>query len=246
MIKFFRHIRYTLMETGKTGKYLKYAIGEIVLVMIGILLALQVNNWHTNRTQKQKEKILLSALNREFKDNKTQLDTVMFYGKSSMKSNAYLLSRLPIMDVKKENLDTLAYHLWNHTNTWTFNPSSGVTSSIMNSSSINIISNNELRQLLVAWNDLLLDYQEEEEWARINYHNLLKPYEKKHFLFTEKDMLVDSRVDLNFLTSLEFDNYVLDRENDLIQIFKNNAQELEAIIIAIDKIIELSEPNNYD
>ena len=44
MLKFFRKIRYDLMEKNKTGKYLKYAIGEIVLVMIGILLALQVNN----------------------------------------------------------------------------------------------------------------------------------------------------------------------------------------------------------
>ena len=49
MIKFFRKIRYNLMENGKTGKYFKYAIGEIILVMIGILLALQVNIWNENR-----------------------------------------------------------------------------------------------------------------------------------------------------------------------------------------------------
>jgi Family of unknown function (DUF6090) len=234
------------METGKTGKYLKYAIGEVILVMIGILLALQVNNWNTNRLQKQKEQILLTALNKEFKTNKTQLDSVLFYHKSAMKSNEYLLSRLPIMDVRKENLDSLGYHIWGHTATYTFNPSSGVTSSIMNSSSINIISNIELRQLLIRWNDLLLDYQEEEILARENYHNLLKPYEKKHFLFTDKDMLKDSRVDLSFLTSLEFDNYVLDRKNDIDQILENSARELEAIIISIDKIIELSEPKNND
>jgi len=45
MIKFFRKIRYDLMEKNKTGKYLKYAIGEIVLVVIGILIALSINNW---------------------------------------------------------------------------------------------------------------------------------------------------------------------------------------------------------
>ena len=44
MIKFFRRIRQQLLGEGKTGKYLKYALGEILLVMIGILLALQVNN----------------------------------------------------------------------------------------------------------------------------------------------------------------------------------------------------------
>lgn len=49
MIKFFRSIRQNLLNEGKTTKYLKYAIGEIVLVMIGILLALQVNNWNAER-----------------------------------------------------------------------------------------------------------------------------------------------------------------------------------------------------
>lgn len=49
MIKFFRKIRGKSLSEGKTGEYLKYAIGEIVLVMIGILLALQVNNWNENR-----------------------------------------------------------------------------------------------------------------------------------------------------------------------------------------------------
>src|SRR6056300_608058 len=51
MIKFFRRIRFDLMEQNKTGKYLKYAIGEIVLVVIGILIALSINNW--NETKKE-------------------------------------------------------------------------------------------------------------------------------------------------------------------------------------------------
>ena len=51
MIKFFRQIRYKLMSENKTSKYLKYAVGEILLVVIGILIALKVNDW--NETQKQ-------------------------------------------------------------------------------------------------------------------------------------------------------------------------------------------------
>lgn len=53
MIKFFRKIRYDLMEKNKTGKYLKYAIGEIILVVIGILIALQINNWNEKRKEGQ-------------------------------------------------------------------------------------------------------------------------------------------------------------------------------------------------
>jgi len=56
MIKFFRKIRQNLLLEGKTGKYLKYAIGEIILVVIGILIALQINNWNENRKIDQKRK----------------------------------------------------------------------------------------------------------------------------------------------------------------------------------------------
>jgi len=61
MIKFFRKIRYNLLETGKTGKYLKYAIGEIILVVIGILIALYINNSNESR---KLEKVEIDYLNR--------------------------------------------------------------------------------------------------------------------------------------------------------------------------------------
>ena len=51
MIKFFRKIRQKLLGKGKIRRYLVYALGEILLVMIGILLALQVNNWNEEKTK---------------------------------------------------------------------------------------------------------------------------------------------------------------------------------------------------
>ena len=65
MIKFFRKIRQDLLSKGRTGKYLKYAIGEIVLVVIGILIALQINNWNEKRLQ---QKHLLSVYERILTD----------------------------------------------------------------------------------------------------------------------------------------------------------------------------------
>ncbi|RIA09053.1 hypothetical protein OE09_0881 [Flavobacteriaceae bacterium MAR_2010_72] len=72
MIKFFRKIRYNLMEQNKTGspaetsvkagKYLKYAIGEIVLVVFGILIALQINNWNQGRNRTELGTLLLKQL----------------------------------------------------------------------------------------------------------------------------------------------------------------------------------------
>jgi hypothetical protein len=80
MIKFFRKIRYDLMEKNKTGKYLKYAIGEIILVMIGILLALQINNWNQQKTNKKVLEQFLVEYKEELrfniKDLKRDLKTI--------------------------------------------------------------------------------------------------------------------------------------------------------------------------
>lgn len=72
MIKFFRKIRHNLLAEGKTGRYIKYAIGEIILVMIGILLALQVNNWNENRKAIIQEKALLFNLTANLYIDKTR------------------------------------------------------------------------------------------------------------------------------------------------------------------------------
>src|SRR6056297_1515181 len=74
MIKFFRKIRQNLLSEGKTGKYLKYAIGEIVLVVIGILIALSINNWNENRKERNKEQIVLENLKEDFLANQSIID----------------------------------------------------------------------------------------------------------------------------------------------------------------------------
>ena len=62
MIKFFRKIRQNLLTEGKTGKYIKYALGEIVLVVIGIFLAIQLNGLNEKRKDNEKELSFLSQL----------------------------------------------------------------------------------------------------------------------------------------------------------------------------------------
>ena len=62
MIRFFRKIRFELMERNKTGKYFKYAIGEIVLVVIGILIALSINNWNDERKMRIVELDILRGI----------------------------------------------------------------------------------------------------------------------------------------------------------------------------------------
>ena len=75
MIKFFRHIRKSLLMENKTSKYFKYAIGEIILVVIGILIALSINNWNENKKAKEKEVKLLIELKDDLQETKTDLIT---------------------------------------------------------------------------------------------------------------------------------------------------------------------------
>ena len=76
MIKFFRKIRQNLLSEGKTGKYLKYAIGEIVLVMIGILLALQVNEWNNEQNRKKVEGVIIEQLKSDLKESQVGLEEI--------------------------------------------------------------------------------------------------------------------------------------------------------------------------
>ena len=69
MIKFFRHIRQNQIMSNNTGKYFKYAIGEIILVVIGILIALQINNWNEEKKLKTNELALLTSLQNELENN---------------------------------------------------------------------------------------------------------------------------------------------------------------------------------
>ena len=77
MIKFFRRIRQKLLSENKFSKYLLYAIGEIVLVVIGILIALQINNWNENRKIELSGKGYLEEIYKELKAERSNIDEIL-------------------------------------------------------------------------------------------------------------------------------------------------------------------------
>ena len=99
MIKFFRHIRRSLIQENQMGKYVKYAIGEILLVVIGILIALQINNWNENRKVENEINQTLTDLEKDLINNHKEAQRVLkFYYKLDS------LTQLGIYDkLKKED-----------------------------------------------------------------------------------------------------------------------------------------------
>ncbi len=91
MIKFFRKIRQNLLSERKTGKYFKYAIGEIILVVIGILIALQINNWNEKRKDRINERALYSRIITDLQADENRINANIKYYKrdKSMLNNIY-------------------------------------------------------------------------------------------------------------------------------------------------------------
>ncbi|WP_152604768.1 DUF6090 family protein [Psychroserpens jangbogonensis] len=242
MIKFFRKIRYDLMGKNKTGKYLKYAIGEVILVVIGILIALSINDWNENRLKSNKEKIVLANIHKEFNENKMQLDSVLYWHRKIHFSCSKIMSLFPIKSKPEpEVLDSLSVYLWDSYGGHTFNPSQSSINALMSTSSFDIINDKSLRNLLISWNDLVEDYQEEEQYSRNYVWNQYDPYMSKHFDWNFN--LKDSRNNFAVLQTLEFEYKVKSRHDFVDQILTSSG-ELKILKETLDKIIELTKPIN--
>ncbi|MFT4847526.1 MAG: hypothetical protein ACI83B_000045 [Sediminicola sp.] len=242
MIKFFRKIRQRLLTENKFSKYLIYAIGEIILVVIGILIALQINNWNENRIKAKKESIVLSNIYNEFKENKIQLDTVLKWHKMVHSNCAKIINLFPIQSKPEPAvLDSLSVYLFDSYGAYTFNPSQSSINALTSTSSFDIIQNEELRNQLISWNDLVEDYQEEEKTSSDFVWNQYDPFLSKHFDW--KFDFKDPRNNFETLQTLEFE-YLVKNRHDLVNQILEASGELQKLQEALNKIIELTEPPN--
>jgi hypothetical protein len=243
MIPFFRKLRKQLSDDNKPLKYLRYAIGEIVLVVIGILIAISINNWNQNKINKISEKLLLKEINAEFKLNKEELESTIRDYVLIRDQCDYLRKSFPI-DISQINKDTLSRTLNQIRNLFSADLSMGSISTLINTSSFEIISNTELRSLLIQWSGLISDYFEREERALIFTEQTIIPYLAKRIPQPYIDGIYDDRVDLSFLSSVEFENLINDRRiyaNTLLNIVDNENDE---IIKALNRIIFLTNSTN--
>ena len=158
MIKFFRHIRQNLFLENKTGKsvlpagrYLKYAIGEIILVVVGILIALQVNNWNENRKLRKQEIIYLNNLKNDIRTQIQMLDIYIDFENIIISQTKDIIKHYELND-GFYNMDSIFPKLHDLTVRWTFSNANTTLIQMLNSDQINIVKNRPLKEELVAFN----------------------------------------------------------------------------------------------
>jgi hypothetical protein len=107
MLKRFRKLRRNLLIEGKTAKYLKYALGEIALVMIGIILALQINNWNEERKSKSFEREMLAQIRTNLLHDNCMLKIFRENGQAAIAATDKILAK----QISEKDRDSLKYWL---------------------------------------------------------------------------------------------------------------------------------------
>ena len=175
MIKFFRKIRQRLLQENRVSKYFKYAIGEILLVMIGILLALQVNNWNETRKERLQEIILLKQLLSDFNSNLEQLDQKMSMREDFKNSSKKLLSYIDNPNIAA--IDSIENHIGKTMPYASFDP---ISADLASSGELKLISNNTLKQAVTRWSSDIKDVIEDEIVWKDYRNNIYIPFLIEH------------------------------------------------------------------
>jgi uncharacterized membrane protein YgaE (UPF0421/DUF939 family) len=158
-----------IVNKSDTKGYLFYAIGEITLVVLGILIALQINNWNESTKRAYKEQEILLQLKEDFKSNLQQLNQKNDIRSIMIRDAFKILNSYD--NPAQANKDSLIKYFSNITINPTFDP---IKNDINNSENIRLISNSELKKLISYWSSDIVAVQEEEiNWTKFIYEELL-------------------------------------------------------------------------
>ncbi len=247
MVKIFRNIRQKLASENKVAAYLRYAIGEILLVVIGILIALQVNNWNKNKNQKVEEHNALINLKQDFSYNKKQLDSLI------LKTNFFVEISLEILNhtgakPKPKSEDDFNKLLNNIATTPHYYPQNGFLDDLINSGRLDIISNAQLRNKLSSWKPDL-DYIKYREEVLTNYNLDIINYIIKHGSWLNVDEISNSFSGFKFpksgfdmdnralLDNVQFENMTENHINFLLEL-KEKQKKAQKLIVEILGLME--------
>lgn len=146
MFKFFRKIRYDLMEKNKTGKYLKYAIGEVVLVVIGILIALSINNWNDERLNSSARLIFYRNLKQQLLDDAGNIESQIRYNDKNVIQFEDAVQWITLND--RSAIDSLSLSAIGLMDYSDFDRQGNIYEIIVNSGNVKLVRNTEIIERL--------------------------------------------------------------------------------------------------
>jgi len=171
MIKFFRKIRQNLLSEGKTGSYIKYAIGEIILVVIGILIALQINNYNEVQKQRAKEIQFLKNLKADLFLEANELERYIGIRESMVNSAQIILEYFNGKPV--DNIQLFNYHNFNVEIWQAFQRINNTFLELVNSGNLTIISNDSIKNGLLNLDLIYKKILSDREHLKHDYEQYL-------------------------------------------------------------------------
>jgi hypothetical protein len=209
MIKFFRKIRYNLIEKNKTEKYLKYAIGEIVLVVIGILIALSINNWNESRKENNLEQSYYCKLLEDIEQDIQQIQSQIGQSEKRLDEANEMLSLLqmknpPIESVLKRNHGAISLI------TYTFRPSIAAYEDLKSSGNLKILRDSEVKRRVTEYYSMIdgmIDVMDTNADGAVALFYAKSDYAESgwHYLDFVKTGIDTSKVNFNQLMPESFD-----------------------------------------
>ena len=244
MIKFFNNIRSTLIDEGNMKRYLIYAIGEIVLVVLGILIALQINNWNTERLNRHIEKDYLSEIKVNMMADKLAIKRILEFNDAKVMAIDSVLNLFSVATSSEDYMSKLVIQVNYLSQYDLFIPIRTSYDNMISSSNIDIIKNKDLRKQISEYYSAMGVENSTQEGTKIHTRNFGEDLIPKVIGDKKVQQLVGISLDFNDnrVINIHKDRTVIAnliemKTNTLAQTLevKNTDAQINSIISIIDQ-----------
>ncbi len=222
MLTRMRKIRRRLLGERRFSNYLLYALGEIVLVVVGILIAVAINNHYQHKATQTKAQVYLAGLKTEFLDNQNKLEVLIDVNKNNL---AHARQIVDLIKNRTEQTDEVLFSrllMQAFNNDVAFNPNNSSLTEMMNSGSLKDIESVQLRRLLTNWLANVDDIVKQEQDLKLQREHLIDIFRDSKTSFKTVLQLADvmpieldastitpATSNLHLLDSMSFENNLL-------------------------------------
>lgn len=220
MFTFFKRIRRALLFENNFRKYTSYAIGEIILVVLGILIALQINNWNTQRTNQENIRTFASSLIKELKEDINEIDQRLIQvNKINLRIDSliHVLNRAESYDALNIDLLCLSWNLYYMPYKW----NRSTIDQLKNSATLRHIKNDTIIKMIGKY-DAFTKHLEEDHRGDQSRIQMLEPFINRIVNYNYPDIKSLRKGLLLEISKTENDNIIFYKHQDYLKARKEN------------------------